>query len=71
MAEFTGLLTTGRARGDLRADLDPQVVARALVGAIALGAAIHDRPDAAVADAVAALATRGLRPDGISWSAPR
>lgn len=71
MAEFTGLLTTGRARGDLRADLDPQAVARALVGAIALGAAIHDRPDVAVADAVAALATRGLRPDAISWSAPR
>jgi AcrR family transcriptional regulator len=65
--EFTTLVALGVARGDLRADLDPGAVAQALVGALALGTALHEDPDDAVLDAVAAFATRGLRPDGISW----
>jgi AcrR family transcriptional regulator len=69
ITEFTEILAAGAARGDLRTDLDTNAVARALVGALALGTALHESPDRAVVDVVAALATRGLRPDGISWKA--
>jgi AcrR family transcriptional regulator len=65
--EFTEILAAGAARGDLRTDLDTNAVARALVGALALGTALNESPDRAVIDVVAAMATRGLRPDGISW----
>lgn len=67
IAEFTEILVAGASRGDIRADLDVSAVARAIVGALALGTALHTSPDRTVIDVVAALATRGLRPDGISW----
>jgi AcrR family transcriptional regulator len=67
--EFTEILAAGAARGDLRTDLDTNAVARALVGALALGTALNESPARAVIDVVAAMATRGLRPDGISWKA--
>ncbi len=67
IAEFTEILVAGASRGDIRRDLDINAVARALVGALTLGTALHASPDHDVIDVVAALATRGLRPDGISW----
>lgn len=67
VAELRTLLTLGIERSDIRRDLDPDALARALVGALALGTAFHAERDSAVLDAVAAVATRGLRPDGISW----
>ncbi len=67
ITELTEIIAAGVARGDLRADLDAGAVACSLAGALALGTAFHDTPGTTVLDVVAALATRGLRPDGISW----
>ncbi len=67
LAEFDGLVREGATRGELRRDLDPGAVARALVGALALGTAANESADPGVLDVVAALATRGLRPDNVSW----
>ncbi len=67
LSELAELVREGVARGELRRDLDPQAVARALVGALALGTATSDAVDHALLEVVAALATRGLRPDAVTW----
>jgi hypothetical protein len=79
--ELSSLIAEGAGRGEFRNDIPPAAIARALVSALVLGptladAAAADAPaaDAAAAnasyvDAIAALATRGLRPDGPSWRA--
>jgi AcrR family transcriptional regulator len=69
LSELAELVAHGSARGDLRRDLDAHAVARALVGALALGTTARPGPDPSVLDVVAALATRGLRPDAVSWKA--
>jgi AcrR family transcriptional regulator len=71
-SELADLLAIGVERGEVRADVDATAFARALVGALVLGPALagaRAEPDTASAtmDAVAAVATRGLRRDGPSW----
>ncbi|HKS06018.1 MAG TPA: TetR/AcrR family transcriptional regulator [Gemmatimonadaceae bacterium] len=69
MREIEGIVQSGIARNEIRADLPATEVARALVGALVLDAMLGE--DAAAtdisADVLSALATRGLRPDGPSW----
>jgi AcrR family transcriptional regulator len=69
--EIADLLTVGIARHDIRADLAPDSVARALVGALLFSPVLSTTAEDADRDieALSALATRGLRGDGPSWRA--
>lgn len=71
IAEFVTLVRDGASRGELRSDLSPEHIARILVGAAVLGPVLGERDaaDAQFVEAVAAIATRGLRGDGPSWRA--
>ena len=68
--EIASIVTAGIERRDIRADLDAAAIAHALVGALLL-APIFGNGEAseAHAEAVSALAVRGLRADGPSWRA--
>lgn len=71
-SELTSVLADGVARGDFRKDLEPGVVARALVAALAANAVIDGATgddDELIVEALVAVATRGLRADGPSWRA--
>ncbi len=66
--EIASIVANGIERKDIRADLDPNAVAHALIGALLL-APIFGSGEVgdAHAEAVSALAVRGLRADGPSW----
>lgn len=70
--ELTTIIADGAQRGELRGDLAPGVIARALVTAIA-AAPVVGQPDASddteLAETLVAIAMRGLRADGPSWRA--
>ncbi|HYV96526.1 MAG TPA: helix-turn-helix domain-containing protein [Gemmatimonadaceae bacterium] len=69
IAELTEIIEEGAARGDIRGDLSPPAIARALVGSLVLAPALTlmQTDASAELDAVSALAVRGLRGDGPSW----
>ncbi len=71
VAELAGLLASGAARKDIRADLAPATLARALVGALLFGPMLTGTAGEGDVDpdveSLIALATRGLRADGPSW----
>ena len=70
VAELSELVAGGIARGAVSNDLAADDLARALVGAVAMSALFDaSEASASLTDAVAALATRGLRVDGPSWRA--
>jgi AcrR family transcriptional regulator len=69
-AELASIVAHGIERKDIRADLDPDAVAHALIGALLLSPIFSGgRTTDAHAEAVSALAVRGLRADGPSWRA--
>lgn len=72
MRDIESIVQRGVAGNDVRADLPPAEIARALVGALVLDAMLGDDAGDAdgSADVVSALATRGLRADGPSWRPP-
>jgi AcrR family transcriptional regulator len=66
--EIASIVRTGIDRKEIRADLEPTAVAHALIGALLLAPMFSaGATDAADAEAVSALAVRGLRADGPSW----
>lgn len=68
--EVTRIVANGADRGELRADLAPALIAHALVTAVASDAIVASAgsPNAGdSADALIAIAMRGLRADGPSW----
>jgi AcrR family transcriptional regulator len=67
--ELSTLVARGIERKEVRADLAPASLARALVGALLFAPMFGTRGDDADADieAIVALATRGVRADGPSW----
>lgn len=69
MHDIASLVNEGMKRGEFRADLPADAVARALVSALVLdpilGGTDADRD--AYIEALSALATRGLRADGPAW----
>ncbi len=71
--EFSALIARGIERKDIRADITPATLARALVGSL-LFAPMLDSADGTARtstvddiEGIVALATRGVRPDGPSW----
>ena len=72
LQELAEIIVQGIARKEMRDDLAPAAIARALLGALLLDPLL-DRATGAAGDdvvsveAVSALATRGLRADGPSW----
>jgi len=69
MHEISLLVSDGIGRGEFRADLLPDAVARVLVSALVLDPILGGTAAArdAYIEALSALATRGLRADGPSW----
>jgi hypothetical protein len=68
--DIDAIIRAGAARRDVRDDLVPGDIARAIVCALALDAMLG--PNASpggCSEALSALAARGLRPDGPSWRA--
>ena len=69
-AEIGSIVAVGVERKEIRSDLDPTAVAHALIGALLLAPMFGvGKTSDAHAEAVSALAVRGLRADGPSWRA--
>ena len=71
--EYSALIAKGILRKDIRADIAPATLARALVGSLLFAPMLDSAGGTAGAstaddiEGIVALATRGVRPDGPSW----